>query len=103
MRSASRLVILALSVLFLALPMAVSAAAAEAPAVEHAVAGQPVSPSPSQPGATAPPGPTLEPADTEAQQAESRRKLVMGIASVILIGIVIWGRSIRRKKKVKAK
>lgn len=96
MRSASRLVILALSVLLLALPMTVAEAAA--PAAEHAVAGQPTQPPPTDPGATAPPGPTLEPADTEAERAESRRKLVMGIASVVLIGIVIWGRSIRKKK-----
>jgi hypothetical protein len=53
---------------------------------------------PSSPGGTAPSGPKLQP-DTEADEAESRRKLIMGATSVVLLGIVIWGRSIRRKRK----
>ncbi len=96
MRSASRLVILALSVLVLTLP---ALPAAAAPAVFEQ---PPPATAPSDPGSTAPAGPRLEPADTEADRAESRRKIVMGVASVVLIGIVVWGRSIRRKKKAKA-
>lgn len=108
MRSASRLVIVALLGLFLALPAVPAAAALPAevasPAVSAPVGGlggfdrlvvQPTTPS--SPGATAPSGPKLEP-ETEQDQAESRRKLIMGVTSVVLIGIVIWGRSIRRKR-----
>lgn len=102
MRSATRLVIVALSVLFLAFP-AVSAAAERvdhrAGPVAVGAAAQPGTPTvPSQPADTAPAGPTLEPADTEADRAEQRRKIVMGVASAILVGIVVWGRSIRKKK-----
>lgn len=99
MRNAARFVIVALSALLLALP--VSAVAGAAPRDDHqryVVAGQPPSTAPSQPDATAPAGPTIEQPDSEADRTESRRKLVMGIASVVLIGIVVWGRSIRRKK-----
>jgi len=63
------------------------------------VAGQQPAPPPTGPStATSAPTVELDPAETEADQAETRRKLVMGVASVVLIGIVIWGRSIRRKK-----
>lgn len=63
------------------------------------VAGQQPTPPPTGPS-TAPSAPTVEldPAKSEADEQESRRKLVMGITSVVLVGIVIWGRSIRRKK-----
>lgn len=103
MRSASRLVIIALLGLFVALPLTALAASAStgAPpsADDEVVVVQPTTTSPS---VTAPPGGPgkLEP-DTEADQAESRRKLVMGVSSVVLIGLVIWGRSIRRKKRKK--
>lgn len=98
MRNASRLVIVALSLLVLALPVSAAGAQPREDHPHYLVAGQPPTAPPSQPGATAPAGPTLEPADTEADRAESRRKLVMGIASVVLVGIVVWGRSIKRKK-----
>lgn len=99
MRNAARLVIVALSALLLALPVStVAGAESRDDHSRYALAGQPPSNAPSQPGATAPAGPTLEPADTEAEKDESQRKLVMGIASVVLVGIVVWGRSIRRKK-----
>jgi hypothetical protein len=99
MRSAPRLVIIALLGLFLALPATVTALPASAEPGDSLVA-QPTSPSPSpsSPGASAPSGPKLQP-DTEADKAESRKKLIMGAASVVLLGLVIWGRSIRRKRK----
>jgi hypothetical protein len=67
------------------------------------VAGQPTTtppPAGSTPGSTAPTV-DLDPAESEADRQESRRKLVMGITSVVLVGIVIWGRSIKRKKAKK--
>ncbi|OLF11381.1 hypothetical protein [Actinophytocola xanthii] len=91
MRSASRIVVIALAVLFLALPALPAAAA-------PALLDQPPPTAPSQPGSTAPTGVRLEPADTEEDRAESRRKIVMGVASVVLLGLVIWGRSVKRKK-----
>jgi hypothetical protein len=98
MRNAARLVIVALSALLLALPVSAAGAEPREDDQQYLVAGQPPSTPPVQPGATAPAGPTLEQPDTEADRAESRRKLVMGIASVVLIGIVVWGRSIKRKR-----
>ncbi|HEY7595363.1 MAG TPA: hypothetical protein VH969_19590 [Actinophytocola sp.] len=119
MRSAPRLVIVALLGLLSALPAAPAVASAEpaTPAVlsdlssdvsadvsadDQVVAQQPTTtkPAPSSPGATAPSGPKLQP-ETENDQQESKRKLVMGVASVVLVGIVIWGRSIRSKRRKK--
>ena len=99
MRRAPRLMIIILLGLFLALPAVatVSALPAAAQTADRLVA-QP-STAPSSPGATtAPAGPKLTP-DTENDQAESKRKLVLGVTAVILLGIVIWGRSVRRKRK----
>ncbi|MCT2586172.1 hypothetical protein [Actinophytocola gossypii] len=92
MRSASRLVIVALSVFVLALPAL--PAAASTVVFEQ----QPPSTAPANPDDTAPAGPSLEPADTEAEQSEQQRKIVLGVASVVLVGIVVWGRSVRRKR-----
>ncbi len=98
MRSATRLVIIALLGLFLALPVASFAGSASAEPVDGLVA-QPTQPTaPSSPGATAPSGPKLQP-DTEADRLETRRKLIMGVTSVVLIALVVWGRSVRRKRK----
>ena len=101
MRSATRLVIIALLGLFLALPVASfagSASPASAESVDSLVA-QPTQPTaPSSPGATAPSGPKLQP-DTEADRLETRRKLIMGVTSIVLIALVVWGRSVRRKRK----
>ena len=98
MRSATRLLIVALTALALALPLSAPATAEEnpVPVIDQVVAEQPTPPA--TPDATAPSGPELEPAETAADRSETRRKLVMGIASVVLLGIVIWGRSVRRKR-----
>ncbi|WP_460405847.1 hypothetical protein [Actinophytocola sediminis] len=88
---------MALSALLLALPVSVSAAEPRADHQPLAVAGQPAS-DPAQPSAPAPDGPAIEQPETEAERGDTRRKLVMGIASAVLLGIVVWGRSIRRKK-----
>jgi hypothetical protein len=102
MRSATRLVIIALLGLFLALPVASFASASASAEPVGRVVAQPTQPTaptaPSSPGATAPSGPKLQP-DTEADKAETRRKLIMGVTSVVLIALVVWGRSVRRKRK----
>jgi hypothetical protein len=94
MRSATRLLIVVLSALSLALPLSATATAEEDPI--PVVAVEQTTP-PATTDATAPSGPELE-HETEADQADTRRKLVMGIASVVLLGLVIWGRSVRRKR-----
>lgn len=100
MRSAIRLLVVTLTGLLVAL-LPVHAFAESHPSNREygLVAGQQPTPPPTGP-TTAPTAPTvdLDPAETEADQAESRRKLVMGITSAVLVGIVIWGRSIKRKK-----
>jgi hypothetical protein len=100
MRSAARLLVVALFGVLLAL-LPVHAIAESHPSDREygLVAGQQPTPPPTGPS-TAPTAPTvdLDPAETEDDRAETRRKLVMGIASVVLVGIVIWGRSIRRKR-----
>lgn len=99
MRSAVRLLLVTLVGLVLAL-LPVQAVAESHPSDREygLVAGQ--QPAPPTGPSTAPSAPTVEldPAETEADRAESRRKLVMGVASVVLIGAVIWGRGIRRKR-----
>jgi hypothetical protein len=103
MRSAVRLLVVTLMGLVVAL-LPVHAVADSYPSDREygLVAGLQPTPPPTGPS-TAPSAPTVEldPAETEADRAESRRKIVMGVASVLLVGMVIWGRSIRRKKAKK--
>lgn len=103
MRSAIRLLVVTLLGLIVAL-LPVHAVADSYPSDREygLVAGQQPTPPPTGPS-TAPSAPTVEldPAETEADRTESRRKIVMGVASVVLVGVVIWGRSIRRKKAKK--
>ncbi|MBB4903827.1 hypothetical protein [Actinophytocola algeriensis] len=100
MRSAVRLLVVTLTGLVVAL-LPVHAVAESHPSDREygLVAGHQPAPPPTGPS-TAPSAPTVEldPAETESDRAESRRKIVMGVASALLIGVVIWGRSIRRKK-----
>lgn len=100
MRSAIRLLVVTLVGLVLALLPVHAVADSHAADREYGlVAAQQPTPPPTGPStATSAPTVELEPAETEADRAESKRKLVMGVASVVLVGIVIWGRSIRRKK-----
>jgi CubicO group peptidase (beta-lactamase class C family) len=68
----------------LASPVAVTAAAA--PVAQQA-------PAP-------PPGPHIDPAENEKANAEkTKSKVVVGVIAVVLAGIVVWGRMIRRKRK----
>lgn len=48
---------------------------------------------------TQPPGPVLDPAQTDKANSEkTKNKLIAGVVAVVLLGIVIWGRRIRSKK-----
>jgi hypothetical protein len=59
-----------------------------------------VSISPVAQQATAPPGPRIDPADTaKANAQKTKTKIIVGIIALVLAGIVVWGRSIRRKKR----
>jgi hypothetical protein len=52
---------------------------------------------------TQPPGPVLDPAETDkANNEKTKNKLIAGLVAVILLGIVIWGRRIRAKRAKKA-
>jgi hypothetical protein len=101
MRNATRLLVVTLLGLIVAL-LPVAALAAPAPpdreyALVLAQPAAPTDPTTAAPDATAP-SLQLDPAEAEADRAETRRKLVMGILSVVLVAIVIWGRSVRRKR-----
>ncbi|WP_410639436.1 hypothetical protein [Amycolatopsis sp. lyj-346] len=55
------------------------------------------------PAQTQPPGPVLDPAQTDKANTEkTRNKLVAGLIAAVLLGIVIWGRKIRSKKAKKS-
>jgi hypothetical protein len=101
MRSATRLLVVTLTGFIVAL-LPVHALAESQPSNREygLVAGQQPTPPPTGPSTAPSNAPTVEldPADTEADNQEQRRKLVMGITSAVLVAIVIWGRSIRRKK-----
>lgn len=43
------------------------------------------------------PGPTLDP-QTEADAEKSRSRLVVGTMAVVLLGVVLWGRYLRKKR-----
>jgi len=100
MRSAIRLLVVTLTGLIVALLPVHAFAEPQLSNRDYGlVAGQQPTPPPTGPStATSAPTVDLEPADSEADRQESRNKLIMGITSAVLVGIVIWGRSIRRKK-----
>ena len=100
MRSAIRLLVVTLTGLIVALLPVHALAESQPSNREHGlVAGQQPTPPPTGPStATTAPTINLTPAETEEKRQEQRRKIVMGVASAVLVGIVIWGRSIRRKK-----
>ena len=99
MRSATRLVIIALLGLFLAFPAVVGGRGDPAERVGDDEAVQTTTAPPPARLRTTARGYQLDKPETEADQAETRRKLVMGVTSVVLLGIVIWGRSVRRKRR----
>ncbi|MEU5266382.1 hypothetical protein [Amycolatopsis sp. NPDC021455] len=48
---------------------------------------------------TQPPGPVLDPAQTDKANSEkTKNKLIAGFIAAVLLGAVIWGRKIRSKK-----
>ncbi|WP_236795680.1 hypothetical protein [Amycolatopsis sp. GM8] len=49
------------------------------------------------------PGPVIDPADNARANAQkTKSKIVVGVIAAVLLGIVLWGRSIRRKKRKKS-
>lgn len=100
MRSAIRLLVVTITGLLVAL-LPVHAFAESPPSNREygLVAGQQPTPPPTGPTApTTAPTVDLDQPDTAADKAEQKRKIVMGVTSLVLVGIVIWGRSIKRKK-----
>lgn len=53
---------------------------------------------------TAPPvGPVIDPADNARANAQkTKSKIVVGVIAALLLVIVIWGRSIRKKRRKKS-
>lgn len=47
---------------------------------------------------TSDPGPQLDP-QTEADAEKDRSRLIVGVVAAVLLGIVLWGRWARSKKK----
>jgi hypothetical protein len=47
----------------------------------------------------APPGPDIPKAPTVDEAAQSKDKLVIGVAAIVLLGIVILGHRVRSKRK----
>lgn len=97
MRSATRLLVVTLLGVLVALS-AVSVAVAEPDSAErdNGLVVQTTTP---PPPATTVPSVDIERPESEEDRKETQRKLVMGIVSAVLVGIVIWGRSVRRKRK----
>lgn len=48
---------------------------------------------------TAPAGPDIPTAPTTQDVATSRNKLVIGVAAIVLLGIVVFGHRLRSKRK----
>lgn len=52
---------------------------------------------------TTPVGPVIDPADNDRANAEkTKSKIVVGVIAAVLGGIVLWGRSVRRKRRKKS-
>jgi len=78
-----------------AVPAAVAQAAPVAVSAGHFAQAGPVAEQ-----TTAPPGPRIDPAENDKANAEkTKSKIVVGVLAVVLAGIVIWGRSIRKKRR----
>ncbi|MGH3450869.1 MAG: hypothetical protein ACRDQW_09080 [Haloechinothrix sp.] len=57
-------------------------------------------PQPSQPE----PGPRIDPEDNERANSErTKNKLIVGGVSVVLLGVVVWGRRVRSHRRQKAR
>ncbi|HET6502328.1 MAG TPA: hypothetical protein VFG87_16355 [Amycolatopsis sp.] len=70
-------------------------ATAEASTVVRAVSAGPVAQQ-----TPAPPGPRIDPAETAKANAEqTKSKIIVGVIALVLAGLVVWGRSIRRKRR----
>ncbi|WP_410591028.1 hypothetical protein [Amycolatopsis sp. lyj-23] len=84
------------AVLFTASPALALAAPARPAVVTVSVAQAPLG---LRPAETQPPGPVLDPAQTDKANSEkTRNKLIAGLLAVVLLAIVIWGRKIRSKR-----
>jgi hypothetical protein len=86
-RTVSRALLACVFALLFVLPVGAAVAAAPSDVV---AAAQP---------SNAPPGPDIPTAPTTQDAATSRNKLVIGVAAVVLLGIVILGHRVRRKRK----
>jgi hypothetical protein len=52
---------------------------------------------------TAPIGPVIDPADNARANAQkTKSKIVVGVVAAVLLAIVLWGRSIRKKRRKKS-
>jgi hypothetical protein len=91
--------IIAMLGLFLAFPAVSAAADPVERAGDDEAAVQTTTAPPTTTAPSTAPKVELDKPETEADQAESKRKLVMGVTSVVLLGVVIWGRSVRRKRR----
>ncbi|HJQ45224.1 MAG TPA: hypothetical protein VJ870_02715 [Amycolatopsis sp.] len=80
----------------LAAPTAVAAAAPVVQVASGAQAG------PVAEQTTAPPGPRIDPADNARANAQkTKSKIVVGVLAAILAVLVLWGRSVRKKRRTK--
>jgi hypothetical protein len=86
-RTVSRALLACVFALLFVLP--VGAAVAAAPSDVVVLAQQ----------SNAPPGPDIPNAPTTQDPATSRNKLVIGVVAVVLLGIVVLGHRIRRKRQ----
>ncbi|GAA5168785.1 hypothetical protein [Amycolatopsis dongchuanensis] len=73
-------------------PAAVAAPVVPLPAAAGPLAAQ-----------TPAPGPVIDPAQNErANQQKTKNKIIVGVLAAVLLVIVVWGRSIRKKRREKS-
>lgn len=95
MRSAARLLVVTITGIVVALLPVHALAESDRSDREYGIVAQQTT-TPAAPSTA--PTVDLEPAETQADKNERNRKIVLGVASAVLLGIVIWGRSVRRKR-----
>lgn len=87
-------------VLGVVLLFAVPAAPASAVTAISGTVSQVTSAGPLAQQTTAPPGPRIDPAETDRANAEkTKSKIVVGLITVVLAGIVVWGRWVRSRRR----
>ena len=97
----TRLLVAAVLGLLVLVPGVAAAQELSAPPAAVAVHAAPTTTAPPAGTQTTQPGVRIDQQQQEADAKQNQRKLVLGVISIVLVGIVLLGHSVRAKRKKK--